>query len=369
MNMHDSDLIEQLHAVAERFEMPHTPPADDVWRGRRRVRRNRGLLAGAAAAAVAVVLGVTAAVGGLEDRAGPAPVEQPTSNSEGIFADIHGWIVYSGDRTGIWAVNPSRPADQEPRLVTNRPGEPLGWSSDGTKLLIRRPDGVRTGDNSEYDLVVLNDDGTENRVASNEFMLDGSISPDGSEVVYADPFSGDAGIFNVGAEGGTPRLLHAPEPREHPGEAKGTLWDLETYFPVFSPDGTQIAFFDGHGDWGHRLRVMNADGTDIRTVHDFDDAGHVRKLAWSPDGEHLMFSADGVAGGGISVIGVNGSGLTNVAEGNYPAWSPDGSRISYQQGRHLYIANADGTQATLFTQASLSGDGTSVAWNPLPLDR
>ena len=45
MSMNDSDLIERLHAVARGFQMPFTPPADDVSRGRRRVRRNRGLAA------------------------------------------------------------------------------------------------------------------------------------------------------------------------------------------------------------------------------------------------------------------------------------------------------------------------------------
>lgn len=335
MSVNDSDLVERLHAVAGGFQMPPTPPADDVSRGRRRVRRNRAVVVGAAVAAVTVIIGVTATVGG-QDRVEPAPVEQPNRppNSEGIFANIQGWIVYSGGREGIWAVNPSGPLDQEPKLVTDRTGEPLGWSSDGTKLLIGRTDGVHTGYNSEYDLVVLKDDGTEHQIATNEFLLDGSISRDGSEVVYADPFSGHPGIFIVGAEEGTPRLLRAPE----------------AYFPVFSPDDTQIAFFDGRGDCCHRLRVMNADGTDIRTVRDFGGAGgHVRKLAWTPDGEHLMFSADGVAGGGVSVvevwvIGVDGSGLTKWAEDDYPAWSPDGSRFSYEQG------------------------GTSIAWNPLPLE-
>jgi hypothetical protein len=349
MSMNDSDLIERLHAVAQGFQMPPTPPSADLWRGRRRVRRNRGLVAAAAAAAVAVVIGVTAAVGG-QDHVEPAPIEQPNQPDTGIFADIHGWIVYSWN-DGIWAVNPSRPADQEPKLVTDRPGQPLGWSSDGTKLLIRT-DGGPPAPKSEYDLVVLEDDGTEHRIATNEWLLDGSISPDGSEVVYADPFSGHPGIFIVGAEGGTPRLLHANE----------------AYFPVFSPDGTQIAFFNGSGDWGHKLRVMNADGTDIRTVRDFGDAaGHVRRLAWLPDGEHLMFSGDGVAGGGISVIGVDGSGLTKWAGDDFPAWSPDGSRISYEQGGTLWIADANGTQETFFTQPHLSGDGTST-WNPLPLE-
>jgi Tol biopolymer transport system component len=154
----------------------------------------------------------------------------------------------------------------------------------------------------------------------------------------------------------------APEPHEQ----QGTVFDRETYFPVFSADGTQIAFFDGHGDWGHRLRVMNADGTGSRTLHESDN--HVRGLAWSPDARRLIFSDDD----GVWVIGIDGSGLTKVtgsfpAWTGYPSWSSDGSRIAYQQDRKLYIANADGTQATLVAHVS-SGWGRSAQWNPLPLE-
>ncbi len=79
MSSHETDLIERLHAMAEAFEMPTQSPAEDLRRGRRRVHRNRGVVAGAAAVALAVVIGVSAAVGG-QDRAGPdrpEPVDPP----------------------------------------------------------------------------------------------------------------------------------------------------------------------------------------------------------------------------------------------------------------------------------------------------
>jgi hypothetical protein len=99
MSMNDSDLIERLHAVAEGFEMPPAPLADDVHRGRRRVRRNRGLLAGAAAATVAVVLVVTAAVAG-QDRAESdrqEPVERPkvVGGAVAVWYDANG--LHHGD--------------------------------------------------------------------------------------------------------------------------------------------------------------------------------------------------------------------------------------------------------------------------------
>lgn len=347
---------------------------------RRRVRRNRGLVVAVAAASVAVVIGVATSVDG-QDPVEPPPSEQPNQvgqsnqpDSEGIFADFQGWIVYGG-ADGIWAVDPSRRTDQEPKLVIDRPGQPLGWSSDGMTLLIARSLDDEAGrDSNRRDLLVLDADGTETQVARGTHRLDGSISPDGTQVIYSDAWSGNAGIYTVGTDGGTPRPLLAAEHHEQ----QGTVFDRETYFPVFSPDGTQIAYFDGHGDWGHRLRVMNADGTGSRTLDELE--GHIYGLAWSPDGERLLFSND-VA---TWVVGIDGSGPTQVVRGvnrfgvpdqggAYPTWSPDGSQIAYHRSpfigegfAKLCTAQADGTQQACFTGARLSDPG--MRWNPLPLE-
>src|SRR5437868_2427387 len=93
MSFDEIDLIERLHAVADEFAMPPAPLSDDVLRGRRRVRRHRALLAGAATLAVVVVLGVTAAVTG-QDRAAPDrpdPVEPPDAAvADAVWYDAHG---------------------------------------------------------------------------------------------------------------------------------------------------------------------------------------------------------------------------------------------------------------------------------------
>ena len=110
------------------------------------------------------------------------------------------------------------------------------------------------------------------------------------------------------------------------------------YNPTYSPDGTQIAYFDGAGasreGLVHQLRVMNADGSDSRILVDDLEAdtawspdGDIYNLAWSPDGERLAF---GLRSKGIYVVGADGSGLTlAIPGGAYPYWSPDGTRIAF----------------------------------------
>jgi Tol biopolymer transport system component len=368
----ERDLLERaLH----RFE-PQPGLTDRVYRRREQKRRNQRIGAGALAIILALVsfVALTRAFRTVE-----RPADEPTPRPEGIFSEVGGWIAYGNDE-GIWAVNPTpggTPSD--PIQLSERPGEPVAWSSDGSKLLIWRtsdfPNASLSGREEDQfwtGLFVLNADGTETRLSVGHFIkglvshviggptpdeAGGSFSPDGSQVVYSDdtvrPASGGgwrrvlaSGIYVVQAEGGTPQLLH-----ESATETVSA--------PTFSPDGEQIAYFDGYGDMGTSIWVMNADGSDARELAAVKGLWPV-SLVWSPDGSRLAFSAG--PGRWVWVVGADGSGLTSViSHGVNPHWSPDGSRIAYEHRHTLEIARPDGTHVQTF------GYGGSGPWNPLPL--
>lgn len=334
----------------------------------------------------------------------PPPAEPETSERVN-FAAVHGWIVYgksggpehlTNDGTwvlrgeGIWAVNPERPGHREDRVrLSEQAGDPIAWSADGSALLILRawsPDGTPLSKRGSFGkpgvsigLVVLHADGTETRAVTIDvesgYFGGSSLSPDGSQVVYEfggqDELHSTSGIYVVDAEGGTPRLLRAS-----PGEIGS---------PAVSPDGTRIAYFDGSDFDGFALKVMNADGTNVRVL-----VGHnqppmkgllalASEVVWSPDGSHLAFRFVSIVedrgkergkDSGIWVIRANGSGLRRVIPGGAnPSWSPDGSRIAYRHAGALYVANRGGTHARMvangFTHRSWFQG--SVTWNPLPL--
>ena len=140
-------------------------------------------------------------------------------------------------------------------------------------------------------------------------------------------------MCTVDTEGGEPRFLLA-----------SAGWGL--FYPTFSPDGAQIAYFDGGGDVDNTLRVMNADGSGVRVVID-QEFGHVNDLAWSPDGSRLAFQA---ADGGpvriehVWIVGVDGSGLTEVSqEGTASRWSPTGRQLAFESAGGIWVINADGS--------------------------
>ena len=81
---------------------------------------------------------------------------------------------------------------------------------------------------------------------------------------------------------------------------------------MLSPDGSQIAYFAGGGDHDNTLRLVNADGGGAHVL--LRDAGMMatsaglRYLAWSPDGTRLTFEM-GYGPYSIYVVGADGSGL------------------------------------------------------------
>src|SRR5439155_12091092 len=116
------------------------------------------------------------------------------------------------------------------------------------------------------------------------------------------------------------------------------------------PAAGQIAFWSDrdHGAIGE-IYVMNADGSGQvnLTNNPVDDAYPV----WSPDGSKIAFYTARDGNYEVYVMNADGSGqvnLTNNAAADYyPAWSPDGSKILLDSGRNgggypeIYDMNAD----------------------------
>ncbi len=149
--------------------------------------------------------------------------------------------------------------------------------------------------------------------------------------------------------------------------------------PVWSPDGTRIAFERAHADSSRvDIYVMNADGSDKTnlTPGPMNTAQPSWSPSWSPDGKKIAFvshtgGASPHGNNDIYVMNADGSNKTDITNTpkvneNDPAWSPDGSKIAYwvplsQEFEQIYTVNPDGSDRTNLTHGL---EGLNPSWSP-----
>ena len=123
-------------------------------------------------------------------------------------------------------------------------------------------------------------------------------------------------------------------------------------YPVWSPDGKQIAFRRMLGEMNSEVFIANSDGTNTRnlTSHPAFDGWP----AWSPDGSQIAFGSNRNANYQIFLMKSDGSDVRLLAntEGRAtaPQWGRDGKHVYFPICRkvgfggecEIYVVRADG---------------------------
>ena len=212
---------------------------------------------------------------------------------------------------------------------------------------------------------------------------------DWGDITYMDAFGGP-GIYTVATDGiGASNVVG------------------DGYRPVWSPDGSGIAFASG-GDYLRRVEWVDGDGTDRRTLispSEMPSGWFVTRLSWSPNGSRLLLSVlatDDTSRGRLCIATSDGSSVEllalnafagdwadtgkivaqrgrdlirmNSSGGNVhtvpgtgddpdsPSWSPGGARIAYARDGDIFVIDADGTDRQRLTDSGLAG--WAPAWSP-----
>jgi TolB protein len=199
--------------------------------------------------------------------------------------------------------------------------------------------------------------------------------PGDDEIAFTVNRDGWGEIWVMRADGANRRRLTELEPPENDAAGSGG--------PVWSPDGTQIAFSAQGGTLEEDQRltevyVMRADGTDVRRLTTNDDLDMAS--SWSPDGTRIAFTritqlGTARASSGVFVMDADGSDEEQLTQAvapafdGAPAWSPDGSTIAFtrfspsagpgSQSSGLYIARLEGRAVR-----KLASDGGDADWSP-----
>jgi Tol biopolymer transport system component len=178
----------------------------------------------------------------------------------------------------------------------------------------------------------------------------GSVSPDGRYYAFTNWQTGQLGVKDLST--GENRYIVTPGSEgEWPYQAR------------FGPDGRRIAY-----EWimqdGVELRVINADGSGVRTL--YRGGGEVHD--WSPDGKHILANVER----GTVLISIS-DGSLEVLSDWLPSLeirlSPDGRYIAYDvlvrddsPDRDIFLLEIDGGQKTPLVEGP--GIERVLDWTP-----
>ncbi|PYS99622.1 MAG: hypothetical protein DMF63_11095 [Acidobacteria bacterium] len=130
-------------------------------------------------------------------------------------------------------------------------------------------------------------------------------------------------------------------------------------YPAWSPNGTKIAFASQKPSGDYAIFRMDADGTNRVEITPLQTDPGFPSISWSPDGSRIAFN-DGIT---IFTVNPDGSERHTLRSGSFgSAWSPDGSKI-------LFV-DPDGALATIKPDGTdfqyLPGEGnvSYARWSP-----
>ncbi|MDQ3644301.1 MAG: hypothetical protein M3356_02175, partial [Actinomycetota bacterium] len=295
----------------------------------------------------------------------------------------NGKIAFVSARSGdpeVYTMNPD--GTQQTQLTSNAPppGFPFplldfwpNWSPDGTRIVYTSfrptPEGPPNGD-----VFVMDADGSnQTRIMTHPADdLDPAFFPDGRKIVFVREVPGPPGDPPVSQDLWTVNIDGTEETNLTEGPERETE-------PAVSPDGTKIVFERGVGDpeghefGNHELFIMNADGTGVERLT-FTPDRREQHPSFSPDGTRIVYddrfheTPGSTTTGFIYSMNVDGSDVTQLTSREdrhgLPSYSPDGTRITFTAADDIWTMDPDGTNQVRLTDHPAFDIQSS--WQPIP---
>lgn len=344
----------------------------------------------------------------------PASRPGPLPDGEIAVAGADGIYVANADGSGA----PRELTDLRPGPSEDLDIEQLDWSPDGGSVFFATSVYEDEGVAQVHRLRSVRADGsgeTTLLAESSEYsgIGDFAASPDGARVA----FMCDSNLCVVNADGsGLARLGVGPilKPGWLPGGRKVSFvgdWGngreeifavnpdgtglervgvVKTDSPAAeSPDGERARFCaqekqgepeEDDNEEDFKICVENAEGREVARLP--GGAGTALALYWSPDGQHLAFTADrelpgpwlfpekGGSEEDLYVVDRRGSEATRLVKdvdnfGGEYTWSPDGEWLLFEDGGDVFVAESDGSSAPeAVLESSEKESFGSPRWRP-----
>jgi len=239
------------------------------------------------------------------------------------------------------------------------------WSPDGTRIAFVAQRG------NAYHIMVMNADGSDVRQLSSGTANDfgPAWSPDSTHIIFESNRSGDYNLYSLNADG-SHQLVRLTR-------TSGT----DDFQPAWSPDGKQIVFVSTRNG-NDQIYLMNANGSGQRRItHSSGTATDSTTFnygpVWSPDGTHIAFVSTRGGNDQIYLMNADGSHLVNLSHdtgmddgSGLIAWSRSGDMIAYGGVGHPTVdpelSTALGIASILLQAALLIGVLLLLLWRWTP---
>lgn len=213
------------------------------------------------------------------------------------------------------------------------------WSPDGSRIVFSR---MLQGSN--FEIYVMNADGSGQTRLTDSAGVDftPSWSPDGRSIAFASDRDGERDIYVMNADGsGTPVNLTNSDWDERSPEwsPDGSKIAYSGYVvpPGADPPSLQSAapgfIQQGYDPGIDQIMVMDSDGTGKQNLSNSTDWDY--EPVWSPDGSRIAFTRyfEATDMEEVFIMNANGSGQTNITnfagENEMPAWQGKGPKNYY----------------------------------------
>jgi Tol biopolymer transport system component len=215
------------------------------------------------------------------------------------------------------------------------------WSPDGKEIAF-----IRSHEDEGSSAWIMGADGSNRRLVAPE-AEDVAFSPDGKSVLYVAAYPQKRALYRVPLSGGESRLIGPAPPHGFAKEPSAV-----------EPGGKRVIKYVGGS-----VVVSRPGGPSKKMVPDpYEDASPL----WSPDGTRIAFSrgSEGRNNWDVYIVGAYGKGERRIAPDGSPVWLRDGRLlISYTKG--FAIADVDPDRIAMPVDGgsrAISPDGKWIAF-------